>query len=63
MLVLSLTKGALWAWFIKNHVKQAHEVLAKFDKTYKDPTATKSTTLKDAEEEKEAKADGFDDDW
>ena len=50
VLVLSLTKGALWAWFIKNHVKQAHEVLAKFDKTYKDPTApTKSTTLKDAE--------------
>lgn len=64
VLTLSLTKGALWAWFIKNHVKQAHEVLAKFDKTYKDPTATtKSTTLKDAEEEKEAKADGFDDDW
>jgi hypothetical protein len=61
VLVLSLTKPALNAWFIKNHVKQAHETLQKFDKdiTFETPKGK----LIDAEKEKEAKADGFDDDW
>lgn len=45
VLVLSFTKGALFAWFIKNHVKQAHETLQKFDKdiTFDTPAKGKLT--------------------
>ena len=62
VLTLTFTKPALYAWFIKNHVKQAHETLQKFDKDIV-PTADKKGKLTDAETEKEEKANGFDDDW
>lgn len=59
-IVMAAIYPALEAWFVKNRVIQAHEVLIKFDKDI----VLGETKIPDPKDEKKAKkADGFDDDW